>query len=81
MNLLIDLGNSRLKWAVFDVVKYEIVELGAHFAEKSCLSNFFESLTRKYTIHAVWLANVNQKDYEALIYSWWQINSKANLII
>lgn len=78
MKLLLDIGNSRLKWGlVADEDRFQ--SSGAMPVNEEMLPYFFEDMLRNNPIDRVAAANVVGPHYEKIITDWWLENSSANV--
>jgi type III pantothenate kinase len=68
MILLVDIGNTRIKWAQFDI---ELSHLGSHEYQSENLSQQIETIWGGIAApESVYIANVGTRDLEVCITSW-----------
>jgi type III pantothenate kinase len=81
VNLLIDIGNSRIKWCLHDNSENKFVSIGAMFHDKSALDELFcEHWNHLASPSRVLVSNVSGSDIAEKLDAWikkaWQINTE-----
>ncbi len=71
MKLLLDIGNTRLKWAVLSAID-QFIFGGVVVINEEKLPELFDDILRSHSeISSVWVSNVAGVHYQQAIHQWW----------